>query len=26
LSSLGSNPLTALRANVPGYQKLTQPD
>jgi LPS-assembly protein len=26
LSSLGSNPLTILRANVPGYQKLTQPD
>lgn len=26
LSSLGSNPLTALRSNVPGYQKLTQPD
>lgn len=26
LSTIGSNPMRALRANVPGYQKLTQPD
>ena len=26
LSRIGSNPMRALRANVPGYQKLAQPD
>ncbi len=26
LSMIGSNPMRVLRANVPGYQKLTQPD
>jgi len=25
LSSIGTNPLKAIRGNVPGYQPLTQP-